>query len=556
MGIDKDNTHTHVNEAIDEDLRKNWIFSTPLSVPNSNPSTPGSDISYSTETSQYSRRSSSVSLFSLDEPLFQLDRFGVRDFFDTFNTLNISKKINTSVKNRSIKFKKLASKQKRLLKEHEEDIEYLLKQFTTQIDRLDKRLSSANAVSITEKISFACSLFNIFLCGYVIGHWPNWFHILYTVELIILMPIRIYTYKKKLYHFFLADLCYFVNVLCLLFIWVFPMSQKLFISCYALTFGTLSWAVITWRNSLVLHSLDKLTSTYIHILPPVTFHVITHELSPDYKAARFLGANKVIHWRFMYGMIWTSICYFIWQFSYHYFITIKSKDKIKAGTITSFEWLRKAYAKKPIGRYVNSLPEPYPVIAFSFIQFGYQLSTMLLCPIWYSNIYLSTLFLTMIFSVAAYNGATYYIDVFGKRLEKEVLRLQDEISGLQKKNIEMSRAIARESTDESNFMSSSVFKGSADHDNYDCGLLSENPIKNGDNDSITDEEHEHQFQPITPTSSIDMNLQLEFPIQDNMLQSKVSDSKIAKHDINDQNPSESSDISPSLAIDGRIRIRI
>lgn len=38
--------------------------------------------------------------------------------------------------------------------------------------------------------------------------------------------------------------------------------------------GSLASAVITWRNSLVFHDSDKVTSLYIHIYPPLVFTII------------------------------------------------------------------------------------------------------------------------------------------------------------------------------------------------------------------------------------------------------------------------------------------
>ena len=36
--------------------------------------------------------------------------------------------------------------------------------------------------------------------------------------------------------------------------------------------GPLAWAILVWRNSFVFHSVDKVTSTFIHAMPPlVTF---------------------------------------------------------------------------------------------------------------------------------------------------------------------------------------------------------------------------------------------------------------------------------------------
>jgi hypothetical protein len=38
--------------------------------------------------------------------------------------------------------------------------------------------------------------------------------------------------------------------------------------------GPLASAIITWRNSLVFHSLDKVTSLFIHMYPPLVLTVI------------------------------------------------------------------------------------------------------------------------------------------------------------------------------------------------------------------------------------------------------------------------------------------
>jgi hypothetical protein len=81
------------------------------------------------------------------------------------------------------------------------------------------------------------------------------------------MPLRWYKYHQIGFHYFLADLCYFVNGLLFLSIWVFPQSKRLLISTYCLAFGNNAVAIAMWRNSLVFHSLDK-TTTYVS--PPTT----------------------------------------------------------------------------------------------------------------------------------------------------------------------------------------------------------------------------------------------------------------------------------------------
>jgi hypothetical protein len=109
----------------------------------------------------------------------------------------------------------------------------------------------------------------LILCVY-----SRWVHVTYTVQGLYLLAVRVYTYKKRSWHYFLFDLCYYVNILNWVYIWFLPSSPALFVACYCLSHGSLASAVITWRNSLVFHDSDKVTSLFIHIYPPFTFTVI------------------------------------------------------------------------------------------------------------------------------------------------------------------------------------------------------------------------------------------------------------------------------------------
>lgn len=91
-----------------------------------------------------------------------------------------------------------------------------------------------------------------------------------------LLPYRAYSYKKLAWHYFLFDLCYYVTILNFVYIWVFPGSPTLLVACYCLSQGSLASAVITWRNSLVFHDQDKVTSLFVHIYGPFSFTVIRY----------------------------------------------------------------------------------------------------------------------------------------------------------------------------------------------------------------------------------------------------------------------------------------
>jgi hypothetical protein len=319
----------------------------------------------------------------------------------------------------------------------EEQLDRYRKRMRTSVEKLGARWNDTKAITLREKISFICGVMNIFVSGYLIGGYPEWFHLWYTAQVLYFMPIRFYTYHRRGYHYFLADLCYFVNFLLVLSIWVFPSSKRLFTAVYCLAFGNNAVAIIMWRNSLVFHSFDKVTSLFIHIMPCATLHCIVHLLDPSFQAARFPAIHTIktsppgsatAYANVLSMLAWSSIPYAFWQLSYYFFITVRRREKIAAGRPTSFTWLRKSYSKVWIGRFVLSLPDALQEPAFMLIQYTYAVLTMLPCPLWFFSRWASAAFMLGVFAWSVYNGSTYYIDVFGKRFQKELEAMKAEVA--------------------------------------------------------------------------------------------------------------------------------
>ena len=49
------------------------------------------------------------------------------------------------------------------------------------------------------------------------------------------------------------------------------------------------------------------------------------------------------------------------------------------------------------------------------------------CPIWYYSKVYSAVFLSLVFGWSIWNGATYYVDIFGRRFQKELEVLRAEV---------------------------------------------------------------------------------------------------------------------------------
>lgn len=326
---------------------------------------------------------------------------------------------------------------KRRLPDADEQLDRYKKQMRRRVDKLSGRWNDTKVITLREKVSFIFGVMNIFISGYLIGGWPRYFHIWYSLQLLIFMPARGYTYHKRGYHYFLADLCYFTNFLLMLSLWVFPSSKKIFTAAYCLAFGNNAVAIILWRNSLVFHSFDKVVSLFIHIMPCATLHCIVHLFDEEEQRVRFPAIWNIKHpesgsptsYTSVIAMVaWSSLPYVFWQLFYYFFITVRRREKIAAGRPTSFTWLRKSYAKSWIGKIVLSLPDALQEPAYMVIQYLYACLTMLPCPLWMQSRWASSIFMLVVFTWSIYNGSTYYIDVFGKRFQKELEAMKAEVT--------------------------------------------------------------------------------------------------------------------------------
>ncbi|KAI8097115.1 uncharacterized protein BX664DRAFT_325597 [Halteromyces radiatus] len=310
----------------------------------------------------------------------------------------------------------------------------LVKQYESINARMNK---DAKTVQLRDKVSFVVGVGNACITPALTARVPQWIPLYYTIQSLYLLSLRFVVYKYRRWHYFIFDLCYFVNVLVLFYLWVFPGSTYLFYATYTLTSGPVAWAIVTWRNSLVFHSLDKVTSVFIHIFPALVTYVIRWlpELHPDtpagtlYRDQHFpalkasLSGNIVMS--FKDCMVSSTMAYLIWQALYFVFIMVKRREKVESGLrVTSYSWLLNdsgsTHKKSFIQRAAFIFGPQYKAYMFMLLQLIYNLVTTVPTYFMFKHFWLHTLFLCTMFGASVWNGANYYIEVFSRRYLMEI----------------------------------------------------------------------------------------------------------------------------------------
>lgn len=312
-----------------------------------------------------------------------------------------------------------------------ENFDREIKNFKLKVAARIKSISatwhSTKAVRTREKVSFFFGVMSLLVSALTFGMAPEWIHVLYTIQGLYLLPLRAYNYKKRSWHYFLFDLCYYVTILNFIYIWFLPSSPALFVACYCLSHGPLASAVITWRNSLVFHDSDKVTSLFVHIYAPFAFTVIRH----FYHNAedRFPALAQLPHLQPGRAVLLSGVIYFIWQLLYWKFVLVDRKTKIVSGQrTTSFSWLLNDKQGK-IGRMLTKVSPQRRVPSFMAGQFVYSvLAELPAIYLLYDSPRWSGAFLILIFAVSVWNGGGYYIEVFGRKFERELEALRKELA--------------------------------------------------------------------------------------------------------------------------------
>jgi len=132
----------------------------------------------------------------------------------------------------------------------------------------------------------------------------------------------------------MTDFCYAANLLLLIFLNCFPQNYELFVASFLFSNGALAIAVGAFRNQMVFHSIDNMSSLALHMFPQIVtwnlrWHTMPYEATIPKDQRIFLdiaGNDKFDFMSFIgipigYYLVWVTI-YFLINF-------VISAEKIK-----------------------------------------------------------------------------------------------------------------------------------------------------------------------------------------------------------------------------------
>ncbi|XP_065906089.1 uncharacterized protein [Dysidea avara] len=232
----------------------------------------------------------------------------------------------------------------------------------------------------------------------------------------ILLPYRYWRYSQRNWHYFFADFCYYIHFLLLAYLWLIPPGTNagyVFVALYCFCNGPLLWGIIMWKNPLVFHSVDKMTSLYLHISPALVVNSLRWYSIQGYTTCPIEPIGNICNLTFTEFLTYPVICYGIWQVIYYVWVDMIKKEHIKRNNIvTSYDFMTEHIPKGPSYHLVHSCGPQWCKTIYNTVQFGYSFLFMLPCYLFYYSLEVSVVAIMIFISVACWNGAQY---TFSKR---------------------------------------------------------------------------------------------------------------------------------------------
>lgn len=209
--------------------------------------------------------------------------------------------------------------------------------------------------------------FFVGVVGLVLGisvfwHYPEHFWVLYTLQNMLFIPAWVAT-MVKVYngYLFALDFCWLLNIcftimMIMLGCDVVPASWRptCYLAYFSCAVGPLGWATIILHNGLIFHSIEKMTSIFIHAYPLVA--CLAMRLHPERLAeawpGRFPTAGELDAITSYEAVRMCSLVYMAWWVPYSFWLLTIGIHQPQLGRPTVFNNL---YERANLGPKLVSL---------------------------------------------------------------------------------------------------------------------------------------------------------------------------------------------------------
>jgi len=223
-------------------------------------------------------------------------------------------------------------------------------------------------------------------------------------------------YKMSGWHYYMMDICYQVNFALFLFLQFFSKNDYLFKTMFFLSNGCLAMAVGAFRNQMVFHKIDNMSSLMLHMFPQLAmwnlrWNTMPYEETLKQEDRRF--GNLDTNFTVMKMLVCPILFYFLWVSIYFSVTFILAKERIKRRNYDNMYqyYQRLSWSSKLLNRASKygefGGPLLFVFLHFLFFLFGHMFSILCFYSYYYHTF---CILLWLVWSI--WNASCFYMNYF------------------------------------------------------------------------------------------------------------------------------------------------
>lgn len=267
---------------------------------------------------------------------------------------------------------------------------------------------------------------SVIMQAFVLGRFGHsYYYDYHTVKISIYTTGKWLYYKSQGWHYYMADICYAVNALILIFFQVYPKNDYLFKACFLFSNGCLAVAVGAFRNQMVFHKLDNMSSLMLHIFPQTAmwnlrWNTMPYEATLPEDQRRFLSIDTAFDVKKFF--VFPLFLYFIWATCYVLINFVIARKRIKE---RNYDNMFSYYLSMPTTKkIIYCCGRNYVLVVFMGVHFSFFLFCHCCAMLVFYSYWFHTLCLNFWLCWSIWNAACFYMDYFAKKYDASLAKLE------------------------------------------------------------------------------------------------------------------------------------
>lgn len=289
-------------------------------------------------------------------------------------------------------------------------------------------LRSAPFARLQNKWSFVVGVLAVLLQVFIVGRFPHTFCYTYHSIFVFLMVFcKWIYYKQRGWHYYMTDFCYTANMFLIIFLMFAPKNEQLFCAVFIWANGPLAVALGAFRNQMVFHKMDNLSSLALHMLPQLItynlkWYTMPHEAELPEKDRTFLQLSQPDSFNFMLMVALPVGIYLLHAVIMYNINFVFAKKRIAE---RNYETMFNYFAsQKSTAKLIYAFGEKNAALAFVGCQVSCFAGSLWLGWLNFFSFYCNTFFVCLWLTWSIWNASCFYMDYFAKKYEASMQRLE------------------------------------------------------------------------------------------------------------------------------------